>query len=247
LIIMSGYFKVKGYRIPRVLLGTSPFIGAGQFGSRAFRYYLKFFGKPESVREVALKSFELGVRGVQILPYSWVYRGIESAVRDFGDEIVIVGTMLPDELEKSIDRLDKLGAIAVLVHASLVDLMSEDVLVRALRLAGRSAPITGIVTHSPAKVIPWIKKCNLEIDLVLAPLNKYGHLMDLRPDEAVNLYRELGIPIIAKKVLGAGRIEPREALEFIARSKCVDGVAIGVASVEEAEETFSIALKLINW
>ena len=82
---------------------------------------------------------------------------------------------------------------------------------------------------------------------MLAPLNKYGHLMDLRPDEAVNLYRELGIPIIAKKVLGAGRIEPREALEFIARSKCVDGVAIGVASVEEAEETFSIALKLINW
>jgi hypothetical protein len=45
--------------------------------------------------------------------------------------------------------------------------------------------------------------------------------------------------VIGKKVLAAGRLEPGPALEYV--SKLVYGVAIGIASREELEETFGIA------
>ncbi len=243
---MKGYFKVKDYMIPRVLLGTSPFIGAGQFEDRAYEYYLKFYGKPENVEEIALKSFEIGVRGVQILPYWWVYKGIYNAMKKFSDEIIIVGTMLPDEVENSINYLSKLNATAILIHASITDLKSKEILNRAIKIARKNAPLTGIVTHFPRRTLPWIKENNFEIDLILAPFNKYGYLMDLNPNEAIKLYREMNIPIIGKKILGAGKIEPKEAIEYAVKAKCLEGMALGVASINEAEETFTLALKLFS-
>lgn len=48
--------------------------------------------------------------------------------------------------------------------------------------------------------------------------------------------------VIGKKVLAAGQIEPREALEYAAGF--VYGVAIGVTSSQELKETFSIAKEI---
>ena len=41
--------------------------------------------------------------------------------------------------------------------------------------------------------------------------------------------------------MASGRIPPREALEYAASVEYIDGVVLGVASVEEAEQTFSTA------
>jgi predicted aldo/keto reductase-like oxidoreductase len=49
--------------------------------------------------------------------------------------------------------------------------------------------------------------------------------------------------IIAKKTLAAGRLPPKEAFQYIASTRCVDAVAVGIASEREAEETFSIAIQ----
>jgi hypothetical protein len=38
----TSFFNLSGQQIPRVLLGTSPFLGAGQFGSRAPEYFERF-------------------------------------------------------------------------------------------------------------------------------------------------------------------------------------------------------------
>jgi hypothetical protein len=48
--------------------------------------------------------------------------------------------------------------------------------------------------------------------------------------------------IIGKKVLAAGKLKPKEALEYVA--KFVYGVAIGITSSQELRETFSIAREL---
>ena len=44
--------SVKGKKLPRVLLGTSPFLGAGQFGVKAYEYYKAFFENPFRITEL---------------------------------------------------------------------------------------------------------------------------------------------------------------------------------------------------
>jgi hypothetical protein len=56
--------------------------------------------------------------------------------------------------------------------------------------------------------------------------------------------KDSGIHILGMKIMASGRIPPREALEHAASTNYLDGVALGVASVEEAEETFTTALEM---
>ena len=67
----------------------------------------------------------------------------------------------------------------------------------------------------------------------------------LNEEELIELLESLGKFVIAKKTLAAGSIPPEKALSHIASLKCVDSVAIGVASEREAEETMSLAKKLL--
>jgi len=245
-VILTSYFKVKGFKIPRVLLGTSPFIGAGQFGERAYLYQLMFYNKPEKIRDLMVSVFEMRVRGVQLLPYHWVVSGLELALKSY-DDIVIVGSILPGEVNESLERLKDLNAIAVLLHGAISDTLNESIIKYLLTKLKILFPLTGIVTHTPGRTIPWFIEKNFEFDLILAPLNMAGIFMDIPPEKAIDLYKNVGKPIIGKKILAGGRLNPKEALTFASQSKCLDGVALGVASFEEAEETFKIALKLFNF
>ena len=50
--------------------------------------------------------------------------------------------------------------------------------------------------------------------------------------------------VLAKKVLAAGRLKPKEALNFISHVDKVYGVVIGASSESEVKETFRIALSI---
>lgn len=243
---MTSYFRVRGYRIPRVLLGTSPFIGAGQFGEKAYLYQLMFYNRPEKIRDLMIGVFKLGVRGVQILPYHWVASGLELALKEYSD-IVVLGSILPGEVNDSLERLRSLNAMAVFLHGAISDTLNESVIKYLLIKIKILFPLVGIATHSPGRTLPWFLKKKFEFDLILAPLNKMGVFMDITPEEAVNLYKNIGKPVIGKKILAGGRLSPGEALSFASQCKCLDGVALGVASLKEAEETFKMALELFNY
>lgn len=47
-----------------VILGTSPFIFAPQFGHRTWLYELDFKDQPENIAEILDKSYELGVHRI---------------------------------------------------------------------------------------------------------------------------------------------------------------------------------------
>jgi predicted aldo/keto reductase-like oxidoreductase len=56
--------------------------------------------------------------------------------------------------------------------------------------------------------------------------------------------RGLRAVVIAKKVLGAGRLPVDEALRWAFSRPEVDSVALGVASLSEAERTLKLARQL---
>jgi len=236
---------IKGYRIPRVLLGTSPFIAAGQFGRRAFNYYVKFVNNPNAVRKVIEASIEVGVQGIQLLPYDWICKALKKILSDHED-IVIVGTLLPDELESSVKALSELNATVSLVHGAISDTRDLRVIEKHLNLCERISPLIGLVVHEPLKTLSWLTRVNLKVDVIMAPINKMGYLLDGSLKEVIRVYEKLGVPIIGKKVLAAGRLKPKEALEFIKDIHIIKSVAIGVASIEEAKETFKIAFEILG-
>jgi len=244
---LASYFRVKGYKIPRVLLGTSPFIGAGQFGFKAYLYYQTFHNDPSRIEEIVSASISVGVRGLQVLPYQWVVNSIKSVIKRVDDDIIVVGTILPDEIDESITRLRELNATAALLHGAITDTLNEKVILDGLKLARKYFPVVGLVTHNPGKTLTWIIEKDFEFDLILAPFNMAGIFMDISPEKARDLYRSLRKLVIGKKILGAGRLNVFDALKYARNSNCLDGIAVGVASTEEANETFSLALKLFDF
>ncbi len=229
--------------IPRILLGTSPFLGAGQFGGRAYRYFRKFYGNPQEIIKILDVCWELGVRGIQLLPEEYIVEAIETWMETTGNRIIVIPSVLHVE---DLHRLSDLEVVAVLLHASRVDSRNRRILEDFSRSIRDMGFLAGIATHIPYRTISWVHREGIKVDIVMLPINKIRYMMDGPLDEIGSLLREIGCGVIAKKILAAGRIPVHEAIEFVSKLDFVDAVAIGVASIDEAKETFSIARRLLG-
>jgi hypothetical protein len=236
-----GTFKVEGTRIPKVLLGTSPFMGAGQFGPKASEYYMRFFLNPENIKEVILQCIELGVNAVQPFGYPQLVEPIRGAMEEAETEVFVMGSVGARNLEEEIELLESVGAKAIAIHAAIAD---KDLrYIKNLEELKDRGIVTGIVTHQPGKVIQKVEDVE-EIDIILAPVNKLGSYMAPNFQTSVEAVKDSSKRIVAIKPLATGQLEPGEAFEFL--SGLVDGVAVGITSKKEAEDTFAAARKFFR-
>lgn len=233
--------RIGEFEVPRVLLGTSPFIGAGQFGARARHYYERFYENPRNIEKVISKSREVGIRGIQALPYDRILKAIKNVELEIHEKFTIIATI---NSIKDVYKFEGLDVIAFVLHASITDSKNFHEISRILSAIRSSGLLSGLATHAPLSTLSWLLEKRLDFDLLMIPFNKLGAFMDGSPEAVYELARRFDKPIIGKKVLAAGRLKPLEALEYA--SKYVDIVALGVASEEEAVETFSIALELFK-
>lgn len=248
--MLEGYLEINGKKIPRTLLGTSPFIGAAQFGHRARLYLLDLYRNPEAMARIMVKSYQLGVRGIQLLPYPPVVEALQMA-RDEGFPLDIVGTIRPevetDDMESDdIEFLSQLDAKAMLLHASITDQGDWDIIGEKLDAINDTGAISGLVTHMPFKTTSKLLKSPIlnDFQLYMVPVNRLGYLMDCDthgPEERAEfreLLMKLDKKVVAKKVLAAGIMTPDDAFDYLKTLDFVDMVALGIASEDEAEETF---------
>lgn len=233
--------------MPRTLLGTSPFIGAPQFGHRARLYLLDLYRNPENMASIIAKSYQLGVRGIQLLPYPPVVEALEMA-RDDGFPMDIVATIRPDPEDDTddVELLSQLNAKAILLHASITDQYNWDLLGEKLDEIKGTGAISGLVTHMPFKTTSELLDSPIldDFQIYAVPVNRLGYLMDCDthgPEDRAKL-RELLLnldkTVMAKKVLAAGIMTPDDAFDYLKTLDFVDMVAVGIASEAEAEETF---------
>lgn len=236
-----GTFEIAGVAIPKVLLGSSPFMGAGQFGAKAALYYSKFYN-PENIKEIILECINLGVNAVQPFGYARLIEPIREAMEQSGVEIFVIGSVGLENLEEEIELMRSVNSKCILIHAVLSDRNLERVKGK-LRELKEEGIITGIVTHEPGIVIPEAESIE-DIDLILAPANKLGRFMKPTFESSVRAIENSSKKIIAIKPLAVGKLKPGDAFEFL--SNLVDGVAVGIASKEEARETFGAARKFFS-
>ncbi|MDI6644360.1 MAG: hypothetical protein QME14_04815 [Methanobacteriaceae archaeon] len=249
--MFNGNIKIKNREIPKTLLGTSPFIGAAQFGHRARLYQLDLYQKTENMVKIIKKSYDLGVKGIQVIPYENVIKALKIAIND-GCELEIVGTIRPDKEDEDIETFTNLGVSSMLLHAVITDSGEWEFIAKKLDLIRDSGSIPGIVTHMPFRTTKNLLKSPIIdlFDIYMVPINKLGYLMDTSTfmedsrTELRNLILELDKIIIAKKILAAGVLKPMEAFDFLKNLDYVDMVTVGIASEKEAEESFNLLERL---
>ncbi len=240
--------KKEVKNLPKIFLGSSPFIGAGQFGFKSLIYYQHFYLKPENILKIIRRSWEFGVKGFNLLAYKPLIEATRKALEE-GLDLTILGTVEPKNFEFNVRLLEKIGVVGILVHAEITDNPNQKIVEDCFRFIRKTGRLTGFATHEPFKTLNRIQKLNLDYDIVMVPLNITGTFMDSKPEELIKILkglRERGKFIIAKKVLAAGNLKPKEALEYVAKTGCVDAVVVGIASEEEIVETFTYAKRFFG-
>lgn len=245
--MFEGNIEVCGREIPRILLGTSPFIGASQFGHRSRLYQLDLYNHPENILKIIRKSYDLGVKGIQLIPYPPVVKALKWA-QDEGCVINIVGTVRPDQEEEDIKLLSELGASSMLLHAVITDKYDWNFMERNLQLIADERAVAGLVTHLPFRTTEKLLESPV-LDLFqifMFPVNQLGYLMDCdtygaeKRAEIREMTLKLNKTVIAKKIMAAGILKPDDAFNYLKTLDYVDMVALGIASEEEAQETFNL-------
>lgn len=234
---------VKSKRwLPPILLGCSPFIGAGQFGMKAFMYYQRFSLRPENMVKLFVRSFELGVKAIQLLGEKPVDALIEASGRTGVKPFVIFSTDASGRrLKQMLEKLKPLGPEVVAVHAEVADHQDVCRIEERLETIWGYGALGAVATHQPGLTIPWIEKENLPIEAILAPINKLGYAMDPDFSTSIQAIKDCTRRIVAIKPLAAGRLPPDEAFRFVYRY--AESAAVGVTSEEEMKQTYEVALK----
>jgi hypothetical protein len=245
-LIAQFQLQVGKAKIPRILLGTSPFIGSGQFGSRAVLYYEHFYGHPENIVKILLSAVDHGVTGVQVLPFPPIFSALRAVEREIKQRLTIVGTVGPDDPLSNIRDFQRFNTVAMLVHSQISDRRDEREISELLNKIHATNRLAGLATHEPLSTLKWLAKTNLDVDLLMLPFNRIGMFMDASPVKIAEAVRRFGKPVIGKKVLAAGYLSPKDALTYVGQVRCLDIVALGVASEEEVKETFTEAANIFS-
>lgn len=245
--MFEGSIRVSNQDIPRTLLGSSPFVAAPQFGHRARLYQLDFYNNPENIVKIIQKSFDMGVKGLHVMPEPPVIEAIKLAL-DVGIKMDIVGTVMPETEDEDVELFADLGAVSVMLHGTITDGSNWDFIEEKLQKVKEIGAVSGLVTHSPFKTTSSLLESDVldMFDIYSVPVNKLGYLMDCDVyneqvrAELDSMMEELNKTIMVRNVLAAGVLRPEEAFNYLKTVDFADIVVLGIASVDEARETFGL-------
>ncbi len=245
--MFEGTLEINDKNLPRTLLGTSPFTAAPHFGHRAWLYQLDLYRQPENIAKVIKKSYDLGVGGIQLIPYPQVVDAFKQATEE-GCSFKIIGTVRQGEEAADIEILSSLGAEAMLLQGAITDSHNWDTVAEHLEAVRSEGSVAGLATDQPFHTTPELLKSPV-LDLFhiyMTPLNKLGYLMDTdvfmekQRLEYSAIIKKLDKKVIINRTLAAGVLTPNDAFEFLKTVDYADMIALGVAYQKEAEETFTL-------
>ena len=218
--------------VSRLILGSNPFFGFNHGNPRGTPEQMKQWYTKERVMAVLDQAAEHGITAVWTPCYeNWVE--IWNEYRGKGGKLKIwIGQ--PDRLpmEKEIEIAVKNGAKAVAIQGIRIDeKVSEgkwDVVRGWLELIKSHGLPAGMATHTATT--------HLEAEQRGLPVDFFHQTM-YRPDdyvmegleESLATIEKLHKPVVAYKVLAAGRVAPGDALPYVfKRLKPKDGICLGV-------------------
>ncbi|WP_455645053.1 hypothetical protein [Methanosphaera sp.] len=234
-----------------VILGSSPFLFAPQFGHRTRLYELDFQNQPENIVEILDKAYEMGVHEILLKQSDDLEKALDISEAN-GNEWTVIGMTDTSNFEEDMDLFSKYDTSTVILDGMFVDEAIKeddyDSISNFLNKIKNSGYTPGIETRTPFNNLPLISNSSIinDFDVLLFPLNFYGYMMDCNflnnenKNKINNLLKSMDKKIIANRTLATGILKPKEAYDFIKNVDYLDAVCVGLAKVSEAEETLSI-------
>lgn len=234
-----------------IILGTSPFIFAPQFGHRTRLYELDFEKQPENIQKILDKSYEKGVHKILLNRSDDLELALDMSIQN-GNDWEVIGKTNDEHFEKDLTIFSKYNTTTIMLDGFFIDKSIEnddfEIISKYLKEIKLKGYVPSIETRTPFKNIPKIVESEIinEFEELMLPLNFYGYMMDCNfltnenKEKIKNLLSTINKKIIANRTLATGILQPKEAYEFISKVDYVNSVCVGVAKIEEAEETFSI-------
>ncbi|MBY9004926.1 MAG: hypothetical protein KGD73_13200 [Candidatus Lokiarchaeota archaeon] len=223
------------------MTGTSPFLGAAQFGKNARIYRKKFMNNTQALLEIMEACYEAGGRGIQMIPVGKVGEAAK-IMSDTHDDYVIIGSTAPGP-NPLIEELVESGAKIIFAHGTVSDKKDEKLIKMIDDIASRGI-IPGIAAHSPVSTLNFAFK-NTEVKTFLIPFNETGLFMGDKQqlEEIVNSRKDCYF--VGMKTLSAGKSDVEVAYNYIAKHN-ICAVTIGMVTIEEAKLSTKVALKSLN-
>jgi len=232
-------FQLGSAAIPVVLVGSSPFIGAGQFGAKAFEYQARFVFKPQHVAEVVRTCVREGFVGLHLLDYPWVVEGVREVQREYG-ELVVTATLAAERLTPSSGLL-RLEPVVLMAHAMWVDGASPEELQRIRERLEEYCDVVGFATHQPKRLLDLAAVLP---PVVFLPYNAEYPVSRQIADRLVALRKQRRVAFFAMKPLAAGRLKPEEAFRFVYKNPAIATAAVGIAELPRDLESLRVAVRI---
>lgn len=230
--------KLGERTIPRLLIGTSPFMGAGQFREKADGYRKRFFEHPENMAELFAYFVQKGFPGAHLCLLEPIVRAALLAYEKVGSRFPVLVTLMPDNWEIQWKWIAKLDTVAVFLHAHYADQAPRTLIREFIQKTRSLGIIPGVSTHEGGFTIPMLEKMKLNLEAYLVAFNKKG--IHVHPDLPSTLQAISSTDkfLVGMKALGAGAIKPAEALPFVLER--VHAVAVGLTEKEEIDEACEV-------
>lgn len=224
------------------MTGTSPFLGAAQFGKNARIYRKKFMNDIEAVLEILEACYEAGGRGIELVPARKVGEAAKIMAETHDDFVITGSTFLgPDPL---INELTKLDAKIIFAHGMVSDKKDEKLekLITEIESLGI---IPGIAAHNPVSTLEYAFENLPSVKAFLIPFNAQGMFMgdQKKLENIVNTHNKHHF--IGMKTLAAGKLDPNQAFDYVSQHN-IYCVSIGMVTIEEAKVSTEIALRALQ-
>jgi hypothetical protein len=242
--------KLGKVEVSRLILGSNPFFGFSHKNPQATPEEMKQWYTPQRIMAVLDQAAAHGITAVWTPCYEeWVRTWNE--YQDKGGKLKIwIGQ--PDRLpmERDIEIAVKNGAKAIAIQGCRIDDMvgqgKWDVVRGWLELIKSHGLPAGMATHTATTHLEAEER-GLPTDFYHQTLYRPDNYVPEGLEESLGTIEKLDKPVVAYKVLGAGRILPKDTFPYVSRRlRRKDGICVGVFPKirDEIAENTSLTLRL---
>ena len=196
----------------------------------------------DAVLEILEASYKAGGRGIELVPAGKVSEAAK-IMAETHDDFIITGSTFPGP-DPLIDVLADLDAKLIFAHGMISDKKDEKLekLIDEIKSMGI---IPGIATHNPVSTLEYAFENLPSVKAFLIPFNAQGMFMgdQKKLENIVNSHKDHHF--IGMKTLAAGKLDPKQAFDYILRHN-ISCVSIGMVTIEEAKVSTEIALKVLQ-
>jgi hypothetical protein len=238
--------KLGKLEVSRLILGSNPFFGFSHGNPHASDAEMRAYYTEERIMAVLDQAAEHGITAVWSPCYDHWIR-LWNTYREKGGKLKIwIGQ--PDQLpmEKEITAAAKNGAKAVCIQGCQIDAQwgqgKFDVVRGWLELIKSFGLPAGMATHG-ARTHLVAEEKGLPTDFYHQTLYRPDNYVREGLEESLATIEKLDKPVVAYKVLGAGRVLPKDTLPYVLkRLQRKDGICIGIFPKKTDQIAENVAL-----